>query len=127
MRSPEVGHVTVIGGGLLGTELADGISKRGETTDTKVSLLVKEQGVLAKYLPDYLSNFLTSELRKGKPLMFHFVDNLVGIDVRTNALVKEITENPGTATEEGKLVVHLDDGSQIETDHVGTLDRKSCS
>lgn len=29
VRDPEIGHVTVIGGGLLGTELADGISRRG--------------------------------------------------------------------------------------------------
>lgn len=41
------------------------------------------------------------------------------MDVRTNAVIKEITENPGTATEEGKVVVHLDDGTQLETDHVG--------
>lgn len=70
MRDPEIGHVTVIGGGLLGSELADGISKRGESTNTKVSLLVKESGVLAKYIPDYLSNFLTSEMTKSKYTFF---------------------------------------------------------
>jgi len=102
VKDPKSTHITVVGGGLLGTELAYSIATKGKKTNTRVSLIVKDAGALTKYLPDYLSDHVTANLRSA------------GVDVLTQAQVQEISEN----SEKSSLNVKLQDGREVKTDHV---------
>jgi programmed cell death 8 (apoptosis-inducing factor) len=70
--SPDARHVTVVGGGFLGTEVVAALAAAGTCGVTHV---MGEPSVLAQYLPDYLSAYVTSRLVR------------LGVDVREEALV----------------------------------------
>jgi apoptosis-inducing factor 1 len=102
-KDPATQHITVIGGGFLGTELAGALSLRS-ASGLKVAQIVSESGVISQVFPDYLSNYVTGKLK-----------NKDGIDVRTQTRAKSVTK----ATDgSNRLVVELEDGSQITTDFV---------
>ena len=48
-------HVTVVGGGFLGTELALALSVRGRESGMSVSHVYAEKAPLARYIPTYLA------------------------------------------------------------------------
>jgi len=57
--SPEPRHITVVGGGFLGTEVAAALASSGTC---RVMHVMGEPTALATYLPDYLSTYLTLQL-----------------------------------------------------------------
>jgi len=94
-------NVSIIGGDYLGTELAYAMLTKARRNNVTVSLFTKEGGVLGKYLPDYFGDYITKKLRN------------CGIDIKTNALVTEISEvNERLAIKYGK------DGQEHITDHI---------
>eukprot|EP00735_Rhodelphis_limneticus_P011024 TRINITY_DN4071_c0_g1::TRINITY_DN4071_c0_g1_i1::g.11871::m.11871 TRINITY_DN4071_c0_g1::TRINITY_DN4071_c0_g1_i1::g.11871 ORF type:complete len:696 (+),score=190.76,sp/Q9GRX6/AIFM1_DICDI/39.78/2e-94,Pyr_redox_2/PF07992.9/1.1e-27,AIF_C/PF14721.1/8.4e+03,AIF_C/PF14721.1/5.4e+03,AIF_C/PF14721.1/3.6e-13,AIF_C/PF14721.1/2.9e-09,Pyr_redox/PF00070.22/1.2e+02,Pyr_redox/PF00070.22/8.2e+03,Pyr_redox/PF00070.22/9.1e-14,K_oxygenase/PF13434.1/49,K_oxygenase/PF13434.1/2.8e-06,K_oxygenase/PF13434.1/2.5e+02,Pyr_r len=72
-------HITVIGGGFLGTELACALAHKAKSTGLQVTLVVPEPGVLYRYIPRFLSEYLTLKLRAA------------GVDLRTSTLVRAVT------------------------------------
>jgi len=94
-------HITIVGGGFLGSELATAIGNRVETTGGSVTQVFPESGNMGKVLPEYLCAWTTQKVRNE------------GVDVKTNCYVKKAEK-----TEEGKLKLGLSDGSEILTDHV---------
>ncbi|KAF2077142.1 hypothetical protein CYY_001527 [Polysphondylium violaceum] len=95
-------HITVLGGGFLGSELTCAISQNlGEKKNVKITQVFPESGVLSNVFPDYLSEHATEEIKRS------------GVQVLNKKLVKDVEK-----AESGKLVVKTDDGNQWETDHV---------
>eukprot|EP01133_Synstelium_polycarpum_P017199 gene17199-20498_t len=94
-----VKHITVIGGGFLGSELTCSINDN--VKNVKISQVFPESGVLPQVLPDYLSKYATDMVKES------------GVDVQAGRLVKDIVKS-----ENDKLTVQLDNGSSFETDHV---------
>eukprot|EP01125_Pyxidicula_operculata_P018161 TRINITY_DN6439_c0_g2_i2.p1 TRINITY_DN6439_c0_g2~~TRINITY_DN6439_c0_g2_i2.p1 ORF type:complete len:432 (-),score=117.73 TRINITY_DN6439_c0_g2_i2:42-1337(-) len=95
-------HITIIGAGLLGTELAGGLVKRASNTNTEVAHVYPEEGVLSKLLPKYLSQYLTNFLSDS------------GLKVFNEKDAKEIIEDPTN----GKLIIRFHDGQELVTDRV---------
>ncbi|EGC30677.1 hypothetical protein DICPUDRAFT_157558 [Dictyostelium purpureum] len=93
-------HVTILGGGFLGSELTCSLGLNFGEKGIKLAQVFPENGVYANLFPEYLSNYATEEISK------------IGVDVKTKRLVKDITDN------NGRLTVLLDDGSSFDTDHV---------
>ena len=61
--------ITVIGGGLLGSELASALTDKAKRIKSKVHVtqIMPEQGVLEKFLPQYLSKWCSNKaLEEGK-------------------------------------------------------------
>jgi len=87
--APERRHVSVIGGGFLGTEVASALAAAG-TVD--VMHVMGEPTALAQYLPEYLSAYVTNQLVG------------LGVDSRGEALLTGI--RPGTlkTKKSGRLV-----------------------
>jgi programmed cell death 8 (apoptosis-inducing factor) len=93
-------HVTIVGGGFLGSELASALGQRGKTTGVKVSHVFPEEGSMELVLPYYLSGYVTDKLKE------------LGVDVRPH------THITATRKEGDKVLLSLNDGSTLETDHV---------
>lgn len=102
-KAPDTKHITVIGGGFLGTELVGALAQYS-SVGLLVSQIVQEPGVMSHILPDYLSDYVTSKLRKN-----------AGVEVFTSATAKSIAK---TETGRDRLVVTLDDGTKFKTDYV---------
>ncbi|KYQ91559.1 apoptosis inducing factor [Tieghemostelium lacteum] len=97
-------HITILGGGFLGSELTCGINQNfGKKKNIKVTQVFPENGVLPLVFPDYLSEYATEQIKKS------------GVEVLNKKLVKDVVESE---TNNGKLVVKLNDDSHFETDHV---------
>eukprot|EP00698_Gefionella_okellyi_P023076 TRINITY_DN7760_c0_g1_i1.p1 TRINITY_DN7760_c0_g1~~TRINITY_DN7760_c0_g1_i1.p1 ORF type:complete len:583 (+),score=125.38 TRINITY_DN7760_c0_g1_i1:79-1827(+) len=90
------GSVAIVGGGFLGSELSSALAKRG----CKVIQVFREGGVLHKYLPRYLSDYTTQQLRAS------------GADLRPYTNVKRIEE------QDGKVVLVMDNNTRVMADHV---------
>lgn len=108
-----VENVSILGGGFTGTELAYAIANKARESNVGVNLVVQESGVLRKYLPEYFSQHLTSELRKA------------GINVITNSTVAKISEVPEShrlnlslSRPEGSPVISANPFSDCITDHL---------
>ncbi len=71
----DVDRITVVGGGFLGTEVACALNEVAKDKGITVSQVFVESDALQRYLPSYLSQFMTRKLRE------------VGVDVRGNRLV----------------------------------------
>jgi programmed cell death 8 (apoptosis-inducing factor) len=93
--------IVVVGGGFLGTELANALNLRAKaaklnksprvgTKQRQVTHVVPEPGVLYRFLPRYLSDFAANKMASH------------GVDVRTNTLVTGVERQPN-----GKLMVTL--------------------
>ncbi|XP_049849872.1 apoptosis-inducing factor 1, mitochondrial-like [Schistocerca gregaria] len=107
VANPETKHLTIVGGGWLGTELASSIAMIGRynlgNQQLEVAQVVRDSGVLSKYLPSYFSEYLTRRLENS------------GVNVLTNVEVRSIE---ATSSSSPKLRVRLSDSRVLETDHV---------
>lgn len=58
--------ITIIGGGLLGSELACALADKSRRAKSKVQLnqVMPEQGVLERILPAYLSNWCSTKVKE---------------------------------------------------------------
>ncbi|XP_071529710.1 apoptosis-inducing factor 1, mitochondrial isoform X2 [Panulirus ornatus] len=94
-------HITIVGGGFLGSELACALGHKSKTTTGSVTQVYPESGNMGKILPEYLSKWTLDKVTSE------------GVSVVTNSYVKGVK-----TTEEGKLVLNLNTGKEIVTDHV---------
>lgn len=98
-----VNHITVVGGGLLGSELSCALLLRSFDTKFDVAQVYREPGILRKYFPDYLSDYITSKMKKD------------GIKVYNNSDIIGIEEIQGG---ERKYKILLNNNGSIETDYI---------
>uniref|UniRef100_A0A5S6QR04 FAD/NAD(P)-binding domain-containing protein n=1 Tax=Trichuris muris TaxID=70415 RepID=A0A5S6QR04_TRIMR len=98
--------ITVVGGGLLGTELACALQAHCASNETKVVHVFPQAGCLSRLLPSYLSDWSVEHMRK------------LGIDVRPNTTVANAEEYSIEETSITRLVLSLDNGDKVKTDHV---------
>ncbi|EME29272.1 Apoptosis-inducing factor 1, mitochondrial [Galdieria sulphuraria] len=76
--NPKYRNITILGGGFLGSELACSLQTRlnqEHERNKQVTLLCPEAGVLGKFLPRYLSDYITKQMRQ------HNVDVRPGVSV----------------------------------------------
>jgi programmed cell death 8 (apoptosis-inducing factor) len=65
--NPETRNITILGGGFLGSELACSLQTRlhqENNTKKQITLLCPEAGVLGKFLPRYLSDYITKQMKR---------------------------------------------------------------
>ncbi|RXG54966.1 Apoptosis-inducing factor 1, mitochondrial [Armadillidium vulgare] len=94
-------HVTIIGGGFLGSELACALGFKSKLGKGSVSQLFPEAGNMGKVLPEYLSQW-TMDKVKGE-----------GVEIFNNSYVKKAEKSLT-----GKIKLTLNTGKQINTDHI---------
>ncbi|CAK9302707.1 unnamed protein product [Gordionus sp. m RMFG-2023] len=92
--------VTVLGGGFLGSELASSIAHKS-TGKISVNQIISSDGILAKILPKYLSEWATSILQHS------------GINIIRNSTITSVKTN-----EKRELILHLSNGTKLTTDHL---------
>ncbi|VBB31411.1 unnamed protein product [Acanthocheilonema viteae] len=91
--------ITIIGGSFLGSELANSLNRRfGEQG---LQICQAKKGNVAEILPQFLSKYTTSELRKS------------GVNVMPEKELKRVTVDKS-----GKLRLQLATGEIINTDHI---------
>ncbi|VDN04775.1 unnamed protein product [Thelazia callipaeda] len=95
--------ITIIGGSLLGSELANSLSLRYGKKGLQINQIFREKGNVAEILPEHLSKYATSELRK------------TGIRVMPEKEIKRIGVG-----ENGSLRLQLVTGEIINTDYIIT-------
>uniref|UniRef100_A0A0R3S5N2 Pyr_redox_2 domain-containing protein n=1 Tax=Elaeophora elaphi TaxID=1147741 RepID=A0A0R3S5N2_9BILA len=102
--------ITIIGGSFLGSELANSLNRRFDSERNVICsdyftacilYIFREKGNIAEILPQFLSKYITSELRKS------------GINVMPEKELKRVTVD-----ESGKLRLQLATGEIINTDHI---------
>ncbi|XP_057367402.1 apoptosis-inducing factor 1, mitochondrial-like isoform X2 [Daphnia carinata] len=98
--SRQVKSITIIGGGFLGSELACALGRRAKTSGLEVLQVFPEDGNMGKVLPKYLSQWTT--------------EKVIGEGVQ----VLPKTHVQGATMEDDKVVLTLQDGQKIKTDHV---------
>ncbi|XP_063859566.1 apoptosis-inducing factor 1, mitochondrial-like [Scylla paramamosain] len=94
-------HITIIGGGFLGSEIACALGHKSKSTKSSVTQVYPESGNMGRVLPEYLSKWTTEKVKAE------------GVSVITDSSVKGVK-----STEDGKLSLSLNTGSEIVTDHV---------
>jgi programmed cell death 8 (apoptosis-inducing factor) len=118
-RDPTIKHITVVGGGFLGTEITAALNTRAKKTGFKVAQLFPEPGIMSLNVPAYLSDYATRKLRED------------GVDVHTKVYIKNfevndqkaLTDQTESNTEEAKehtpkFTLTLSNDDTIKTDHV---------
>jgi NADPH-dependent 2,4-dienoyl-CoA reductase/sulfur reductase-like enzyme/rhodanese-related sulfurtransferase len=96
-QSGKVGSAAIIGAGFIGCELAEALTSMWGFETTLIEL---EDRLLPRSLDKDMSLFIEKHLASHD------------VNIKTSTMVKEITLNDGTP------VVHLNDGSMLEADHV---------
>lgn len=93
--------ITIIGGGLLGSELACALADKSRRAKAKVQLnqLMPEQGVLERILPQYLSNWCSKKVMEE------------GVNLIPSATVKDVQLN------NNQLALSLTNGETLKTDY----------
>nr|XP_045609744.1 apoptosis-inducing factor 1, mitochondrial-like isoform X3 [Procambarus clarkii] len=94
-------HITIVGGGFLGSELACALGHKSKTTNGSVMQIYPESGNMGKVLPEYLSKWTTEKVKSE------------GVDVITNSFVEGVK-----STKDGKVQLTLNTGKEVVTDHV---------
>jgi len=110
--SPEIKHITVVGGDLVASELALALAKRGKETGTEVVQVVSEQGVMAKYFPDYLSHFATEKLRKAG-VAVRTGEKIESLDVDDKVLTLNFQSSPPLSTQHLVFALRLEPSTTI--------------
>ncbi|XP_046450087.1 apoptosis-inducing factor 1, mitochondrial-like isoform X2 [Daphnia pulex] len=98
--SRQVKSITIIGGGFLGSELACALGRRAKSNGLEVLQVFPEDGNMGRVLPKYLSQWTTEKVKAE------------GVQVMPKAIVE------GASLEDNKVVLTLNDGQKIKTDHV---------
>ena len=101
IANKKIDSVAIIGGGLLGTELAYSMALQSPKTGLKITQILKEKGHLTKILPEYLSNWITNKMRSE------------GVQVFEEATVKS-----ASLDDQGKVNVTTNSGKTVKVDHV---------
>ncbi|XP_055354612.1 apoptosis-inducing factor 1, mitochondrial-like isoform X2 [Paramacrobiotus metropolitanus] len=96
----KVKKVVIIGGGFLGSELACALAHRGKSTGLEVHQIFPEKGVLARVLPEYLSDWTTRKMQNEKVKVY--AEKFVVSAKYSN----------------GQVVMQMNDGQEISADHV---------
>jgi len=81
--------------------LSYGLAHKCRDKDIKITHVIKDWGVMAKYFPKYLSDYVTENLKKS------------GVTVHNGVMPSKIEDN-----ESGNIVITLDNKTSIETDHI---------
>ena len=89
----EIEHITVIGGGLIGTEMAEDLVATGK----KVTLLVRENQLMPGMLPEVIASDLANKIRSE------------GVDIRFQQMATAMH------SQNGAYQLTLDNGEQITT------------
>eukprot|EP00871_Galdieria_phlegrea_P000844 jgi/Galph1/1760/GphlegSOOS_G456.1 len=99
LEDPNNKNITVLGGGFLGSELACSLQnllkQSSKENNTKITLLCPEAGVLAKYLPRYLSDHITKKVQQ------------FGIDVRPGVSIFHMVPNMTANKEPSRILLQL--------------------
>ncbi|CBJ28272.1 conserved unknown protein [Ectocarpus siliculosus] len=112
-NDPSVKHVSVLGGGFLGCQVALALAERGRATGVAISQVYSERNPMGHVLPDYLAEHLRGELAKAG--VAAVADTRLA-DLRYNSKTKRLEEQE---REGAKHVVGGDDGKVgLETDYV---------
>lgn len=85
--NPKHRNITILGGGFLGSELACSLQtklKQHNESSKQITLLCPEAGVLGKFLPRYLSDYVTKQMK------------LYDIDVRPGVSVFDVVKSNDT-------------------------------
>ena len=82
LRNDGVEHLTVVGGGFLGTEMACSVMDHVNSGRIQVSHVMVETGPLQRYLPRYLSQYIGRQMREN-----------LGIDIISDRLVTGLSHN----------------------------------
>ncbi|XP_078601454.1 apoptosis-inducing factor 1, mitochondrial-like isoform X11 [Branchiostoma floridae x Branchiostoma japonicum] len=98
--SKNASSIVVVGGGFLGSELTCALGKRSRDSSLKVIQMFPEAGNMGKVLPEYLSQWTTAKVR-GE-----------GATVKPETFVKRARYS------DGKVILKLNTGEEISTDHV---------
>ncbi len=120
-RDPSIKHITVVGGGFLGTEITAALNTRAKKGGFKVAQLFPEPGIMSLNVPAYLSDYATRKLRED------------GVEVHTKVVIKNFEVNDqkalssdqagssseGSSEHKPKFTLTLSNDDTIKTDHVG--------
>eukprot|EP00127_Corallochytrium_limacisporum_P000043 Clim_evm22s2 gene=Clim_evmTU22s2 len=91
ITSGSVGHVTVVGGGFLGTEISLALQKLAGDKKLNVTQMYAEPGVLYKFFPEYLRAYVTARLRDHRVEQRNFsLCTGVSVDAPTNKVALAI-------------------------------------
>lgn len=106
LKDEEIEHLTVIGGGFLGTELVCSIADHVKDR-MHVSHVMVESGALQRYIPEYLSRYLTQKMK------------VAGIQVVSDRLVTGL-QNSNATTSPRSVSVEISgyESENLETDYV---------
>jgi programmed cell death 8 (apoptosis-inducing factor) len=120
-RDPTVKHITVVGGGFLGTEITAALNSRAKKGGFKVAQLFPEPGIMSLNVPAYLSDYATSKLRQD------------GVDVHTGVVIKNFevnnqkaltsdqsssSDDQGHQSSSSNFILTLSNDQKLQTDHV---------
>nr|XP_053656833.1 LOW QUALITY PROTEIN: apoptosis-inducing factor 1, mitochondrial-like [Cherax quadricarinatus] len=94
-------HITIIGGGFLGSELACALGYKLKATSGSVTQIYPEAGNMGRVLPEYLSKWTTEKVKSE------------GIEIIPNSFVEEVK-----SAKDEKVKLKLNTGKEIVTDHV---------
>ena len=101
IANKKIDSVAIIGGGLLGTELAYSMALQSPKTGLKITQILKEKGHLTKILPEYLSNWITNKMKSEGVQVF-----------------EETTVKSANLDDQGKVNVTTNSGKTVKVDHV---------
>ncbi|MFH4978201.1 hypothetical protein AB6A40_004910 [Gnathostoma spinigerum] len=93
--------IVIIGGGLLGSELAYSLNRRHSSHGLKVTQVFREKGNVAQVLPEFLSVFTSKELEK------------CGINIIPESDLTDISVGS-----DGRLILTLNSAETVYADHV---------
>ena len=93
-------HITIIGGGFLGSELACALGFNAKSKQ-KVTQVFPEQGNMGKILPEYLSTWTTNKVESN------------GVEIIPNSYVKSATTTDGD-----KLKLLLNNNNEVRKHYV---------
>jgi len=98
--SRKVQSITIVGGGFLGSELACALGRKAKSNGLEVVQVFPEEGNMGRVLPKYLSQWTTDKVKAE------------GVQVLPNSQVTK------AALDGDKIVLSLQNGQEIKTDHV---------
>ena len=101
IANKKIDSVAIIGGGLLGTELAYSMALQSPKTGLKITQILNGKGHLTKILPEYLSNWITNKMKSEGVQIFD-----------------ETTVKSANLDDQGKVNVTTNSGKTVKVDHV---------
>lgn len=94
--------VAVIGGGFLGSEISVALGTQSKSQNFNVVQIIKETGNLGAVLPDYLSEWSTTQVKA----------------CNVNVITSSKIESASQPEKGGKIQLNLSNGESLKVDHV---------